>query len=180
MRKELFRGLYVDHSKQVFSYLFGRTGNKDTAADLLQDIFLKVWNRIEVVELIPDKERLYWIFSIASNRLTDYYRRSSNKKNIEEKLRIRNDYSTGDISGLLAGREQFRELESQINQLPEELRSILLMKVLGGMNSSQIGNALNQPPGTIRYKMVMARRKLAEKLELLETESIEGRRKPIG
>jgi RNA polymerase sigma factor (sigma-70 family) len=179
VRKELFRELYVVHNRQVFSYLLGRTGSKDTAADLLQDIFLKVWNRIEVVERIPDKERLYWIFSIASNRLTDYYRRASNKKNMEEELRIRNDYSTGDLSGLLAGREQFRELESHINQLPEELRSILLMKVIGGMNSSQIGNALNQPPGTIRYKMGMARRKLAEKLELLETESIGVRRKPI-
>jgi RNA polymerase sigma-70 factor (ECF subfamily) len=180
MRKELFRGLYVAHSRQVFSYLLGRTSDKDTAADLLQDIFLKVWNRIEVVERIPDEERLYWIFSIASNRLTDYYRRASSEKNMEEKLRSRNDYSTGDLSGLLAGREQFRELESHINQLPEELRSILLMKVIGGMNSSQIGNALNQPPGTIRYKMGMARRQLAEKLELLETESIGGRRKPIG
>ncbi|XEC95121.1 RNA polymerase sigma factor [Paenibacillus tarimensis] len=171
MKSELFRELYAAHSKKIFSYLFARTNNKESAADLLQDIFLKVWNRVERAALIPEEERLYWIFSIASNRLKDYYKKAANERNAEGKIESGKGHEPEDLSGLLASRERFRELESQIDQLPEELRCILLMKVIGGMNSSQIGIALQLPPGTVRYKLGQARRLLAGKLGLLENET---------
>lgn len=181
MNKELFHALYVNYSTQIFSYLFGRTSSKDIAADLLQDIFLRVWNRMEAVERIPDEQRLYWIFSIASNRVKDFYRKSSHQRKAEETIRCLNHRTPGsDLSQLLAGREQFTELESAISSLPEELRCILLMKVIGEMNSSQIGSALGVPAGTIRYKIARARQLLAQNLELMDTEAAAGRSKPNG
>jgi RNA polymerase sigma factor (sigma-70 family) len=171
MNKELFRELYVAHSKPIFSFLLGRTNDKELAADLLQDVFLKVWNRIEIVAKIPDVERLYWIFSVASNRWIDHIRRSSHQKKVEVQLRTERISSNGDLSSVLAGRERFRHLEAHINDLPEELRCILLMKVLGGLNSVQIGVMMSQPPGTIRYKILQSRRLLAEKMKLLDTVS---------
>lgn len=172
MRKDLFHELYVRYSSQVFAYLFGRTSSKDVAADLLQDVFLRIWNRMEAVEQIPDDQRMYWIFSITSNRVKDYYRKTSNQKKAEENMRgIINPILGGDLSQLLEKREQFRELESAISSLPEELRCILLMKVIGEMNSSQIGEALNIPAGTIRYKIARARQLLAQNIGLLETEA---------
>ena len=158
MKNELFHKLYESYSTQVFSYLFGRTSSKDIAADLLQDVFLRIWNRMVVVERISDEQRLYWIFSIASNRVKDFYRKSSHQKKAEEKMRcLNNQIPAGDLSQLLVGRERFSELEAAISSLPEELRCILLMKVIGEMNSSQIGDALCIPAGTIRYRIARAR-----------------------
>ncbi|KIL38267.1 hypothetical protein SD70_27475 [Gordoniibacillus kamchatkensis] len=176
MREQLFRDLYAAHSRQLYSYLLGRTGNRDSAADLLQDVFLKVWNRIELVAHIPNEERIYWLFSVATNRLTDYYRSVSYRKKAEQQLQADCRRDDGDLSAVLAGRERFRELESHIMELPEELRCILLMKAAGGMNSSQIGRALHQPPGTIRYKIALARRLLADKLGLPTKEEAGKRR----
>lgn len=178
MSKELFQDLYAVHSRQIFSYLLGRTNDKEIAADLLQDIFLKAWNRIDIVMSIPDDERLYWLFAVASNQLKDYYRKSSYRRKAEDRLRSdRESHSNGDLSGVLAGQERFRELETHINRLPEELRCMLVMKAIGRMNSTQIGNVMNQPPGTIRYKIAQARLLLAESLKLLDAESVGERRK---
>jgi RNA polymerase sigma factor (sigma-70 family) len=181
MKNELFHKLYESYSTQVFSYLFGRTSSKDIAADLLQDVFLRIWNRMVVVERISDEQRLYWIFSIASNRVKDFYRKSSHQKKAEEKMRcLNNQIPAGDLSQLLVGRERFSELEAAISSLPEELRCILLMKVIGEMNSSQIGDALCMPAGTIRYRIARARHLLAQNLKLLETEAAAGRSRPNG
>ncbi|QHW29819.1 RNA polymerase sigma factor [Paenibacillus rhizovicinus] len=179
MNKDLFRELYAAHSKAIYSYLFGRTNHKELAADLLQDSFLKIWNRIEIVAKIPPEERLYWIFSIASNGLKDHYRRSAHRNKVGLQLKAASagdGASAEDLSGVLAGRERLRDIETHINGLPEELRCILLMKVLGELSSAQIGIVLNQPPGTIRYKIAQARRLLAEKLKLLESAPIGVRR----
>jgi RNA polymerase sigma factor (sigma-70 family) len=174
MRKDLFHDLYVAYSRQVYSYLLGRTGSRDTAADLLQDIYLRIWNRMEALERIPEEQRIYWIFSIAANRVKDYYRKSSNQRKAEEGLRVQTDNGKsaliGDLSQLIAGRERYRELESAIAALPEELRYILLMKVVGGMNSRLIGEALGMPAGTIRYKISQARALLATRMGLQEKE----------
>ncbi|MFC5648758.1 RNA polymerase sigma factor [Paenibacillus solisilvae] len=181
MKQDLFHELYTGCSKQVYAYLLGRTSSKDTAADLLHDVFLRIWNRMEAVERIPDEQRLYWIFSIASNRVKDHYRNSGNRKQAEEQIRGRqHGPPSGDLSTLLASREQFSELESAIGGLPEEFRCILIMKVVGGMNSNQIGDALGMPAGTVRYKLSQARGLLARQLGLLETEAAAGRRKTNG
>jgi RNA polymerase sigma factor (sigma-70 family) len=173
MRKDLFHDVYVAYSRQVYSYLLGRTGSRDAAADLLQDIYLRIWNRMEALERIPEAQRIYWIFSIAANRVKDYYRKSSNQKKAEEGLRVQNNGKSaviGDLSQLIAGRERYRELESALAGLPEELRYILLMKVVGEMNSRLIGEALGMPAGTVRYKISQARALLATRMGLQKNE----------
>jgi DNA-directed RNA polymerase specialized sigma24 family protein len=51
--------------------------------------------------------------------------------------------------------------------LPEDLRTILLMQVLGEMSSFQIGEVLGKPAGTIRYQISLARKRLAEEIRLI-------------
>ncbi|WP_219834041.1 RNA polymerase sigma factor [Paenibacillus sp. R14(2021)] len=177
MKQQLFHTMYCGYANQVYAYLLGRTSSKSEAEDLLHDVFLRIWNRIETVERIPEDQRLYWIFSIAANRAKDYYRNSASRKKMES--RIQSEYqgiSTGDLSSLLAVREQVDELETAIRGLPEELRYMLTMKAVGGMNSNEIGAALGMPAGTVRYKLSQARGLLARRLGLLESEDTLGRR----
>lgn len=174
----LFQRLYQEHSRPLYSYLLGRTGNPETSADLLQDVFMKIWNRIDAAERILPDERLYWMFSIASNRVKDYYRKTQNHKHAVTKLQsYASEGASGDLSHVVAGKERIRELESHIRELPEELRSVLLMKTVGGMKSGDIGAALGIPAGTVRYRISLARRQLADKLGLLHHENQERKEK---
>lgn len=182
MNEELFHKLYAQHSAALFSYLLARTSSRETAADLLQELFLKVWNRIDTVARIAEEQQRYWLFSLASNGVIDHYRRSSRQKQLQQS--IQSSQSTrvmpaSDLSELLAGREQFRELEAAILKLPEEQRCILLMTVVGEMTSAHIGTALGIPAGTVRYKLFQARQSLSQQLGMLAAQptspSVEGR-----
>ncbi|MGH3322132.1 MAG: sigma factor-like helix-turn-helix DNA-binding protein [Streptosporangiaceae bacterium] len=57
------------------------------------------------------------------------------------------------------------EVASAIRALPEELRVVLTMHTVGELTSAQIGAALDQPAGTVRYKLALARKQLATILE---------------
>jgi RNA polymerase sigma-70 factor, ECF subfamily len=62
-----------------------------------------------------------------------------------------------------------------MNELPEDLRTALLLQVMGRLSSSQIGEALEVPAGTVRYRIAMARKRLAELLRLDEHLGTKGR-----
>jgi DNA-directed RNA polymerase specialized sigma24 family protein len=64
-------------------------------------------------------------------------------------------------------RAQVEALDGAIRALPEDLRTVLLMQVLAGMHSAQIGEALRKPASTIRYQLLLARRRLAQQMGLL-------------
>jgi RNA polymerase sigma-70 factor (ECF subfamily) len=50
--------------------------------------------------------------------------------------------------------------------LPEALREVLVLHVLGDRNSTEIGAALGRPAGTVRYQLAEARRLLARALDI--------------
>ena len=48
--------------------------------------------------------------------------------------------------------------------LPDDLRVVLVLSVLGERTSAEIGAILGRPPGTVRYQLSQARKRLAEQL----------------
>jgi RNA polymerase sigma factor (sigma-70 family) len=64
--------------------------------------------------------------------------------------------------------ERRAQLDAAIRRLPEELRVTLTMATAGGLTSRQIGEALGEPAGTIRYRLSRARTQLAADLDLEE------------
>ena len=65
-------------------------------------------------------------------------------------------------------RERLVQLDAAIGRLPEEQRVILSMATAGGLTSRQIGQALGEPAGTVRYRLSQARKQLAAALDLEE------------
>ena len=59
-------------------------------------------------------------------------------------------------------------MDLAIRQLPEDLRTVLVLHLLGEATSAQIGELLGRPPGTVRYQLAEARHRLAQDLRLLE------------
>ena len=59
-------------------------------------------------------------------------------------------------------------MDEAIKGLPEGLRTVLLMKVIGRMTSPQIGEALGIPAGTVRYRLSLARKRIARYLGMEE------------
>ncbi len=164
----LFDRVYAEHQQALHAYFLGRTGDPEAALDLLQEAFLRVWRHLPSLQAIAPGEQRYWLFTVARSALTDHYRRQATRLAVEQDL----DDDAGDPAptadepaGRLLADEELALLDRAIGRLPADLRTPLLMQVLGEMTSGQIGQALGKPAGTIRYQISLARRRLLEEMQ---------------
>ncbi|NLN27614.1 MAG: RNA polymerase sigma factor [Firmicutes bacterium] len=161
-----FDCIYEAHHAAVYAYLLGRTNDDQAARDLLQEAFLRVWRHIDKTRDMEEDNVRYWLFRIAKNVVIGYHRKQRQE---EGTALLALDEADGarlaaDPSEVYTAREAVQAVDAAIRRLPDELRVPLVMQVLGGMTSTQIGQVLGRPAGTVRYQIARARRLLAEAL----------------
>ncbi len=163
----MFDDLYEAHRTSLHAYFLGRTADPELALDLLQELFLRVWRSMQTMEALPAEKRHYWLYSIARNLVVDAYRRRGAFSSAETRLAsLAAPPPAAAAEHEAVERHAIAELDAAINRLPEDLRVVLLLSVLGERNSSEIGEILGRPPGTVRYQLAQARRQLASEMQL--------------
>jgi RNA polymerase sigma-70 factor, ECF subfamily len=159
-----FRALYEAHRTAVHAYFVGRTGDRWTAADLMQEVFMRVWQRLgEVTCKSADGQRA-WIFTVARNLSIDSYRHGRSRTDAEAALRQQPSPATPSAAAEVMAAERVTIVGEAIKRLPEQQRITLSMAAAGGLNSAEIAAALGIPAGTVRYRLSLARRTIATAL----------------
>jgi RNA polymerase sigma-70 factor, ECF subfamily len=160
-----FRRLYRAHRGAVHAYLVARTADRSRAADLMQDTFLRVWQRLpELVDISADGQRA-WIFTVARSLSIDEHRRVSARATTDAALRHKPARASPPASTLVISAERVAVITEAINHLPEPQRTVLALTAAGGLTSAQIATALDVPAGTVRYRLLLARRALTAALD---------------
>lgn len=166
-----FNAIYDQHHRAVHAYLLARTSDPEAALDLLQETFLRAWRNLDTLGARGEGRHRYWIFTVARNLVTDYYRARAARSTALEQLSAdarHHDSASETMESALEEREEVEMLDRAIKQLPEELRTVLLLQTLGELTSAQIGEALGKPAGTIRYQTSQARKQLAQEMHLIK------------
>ncbi|MBV9323564.1 MAG: RNA polymerase sigma factor [Chloroflexi bacterium] len=168
-RQQQFDALYAAHHATLHAYFLGKTSDAELALDLLQDAFVRVWRNLATLEgLSPERQRT-WLFAVARNLVVDQYRSRASRRSTDAALAqaaaVAQTASPAAEADVLR-RERLETLDRAIQQLPEDLRVVLVLQAVGERNSTEIGELLGRPPGTVRYQLAEARRRLARQLQL--------------
>jgi RNA polymerase sigma-70 factor (ECF subfamily) len=164
--QELFDCLFERHRHAVFGYLYGQTGRRDAAFDLLQDTFVRVWRHIADARSYDEHGRMAWLLCLARSASLDSRRRTAVRTNLQAPMpKGREPASAGHEAEVLE-RMTLERVDTAIRALPVKYRTVLTMTVLGGLTSEEIGTLLNRPPATVRYQLAEARKRIARKVEL--------------
>jgi RNA polymerase sigma-70 factor (ECF subfamily) len=165
----VFTRLFDAHRDAVHAYFLGRVADPELARDLVQETFLRAWRRLSEVGPLPADRQRAWLFTVARNLAIDSYRAGATRRATEASLRqaaaTRETAVPGPHLEAEYG-ERLAQLEAAIRELPEEQRVILSMATAGGLTSREIGEALGEPAGTVRYRLGQARKQLAAALDL--------------
>jgi RNA polymerase sigma-70 factor, ECF subfamily len=73
-----FDGIYESYSERVLNLAYRITGNEDTARDLTQDIFIKVYQKLDTFE---ERSDIYtWIYRVAVNHIYNYLKKERRRR----------------------------------------------------------------------------------------------------
>lgn len=174
--ERVFSARYDELRPAVHAYLLGRFGDPETARDLTQEVFLRMWRRLDEIRDLPEERQRAWLFTVAKNLATDTYRSRATRDATAVALRQRaTDVAPAadEPAASLERGERVDEVAAAVRELPEELRVVLSMHAVAELTSRQIGAILDQPPGTVRSKLALARRQLAARLSVHDPATVE-------
>ena len=164
-REQAFRRVYDEHRDGLHAFLLARTDDREAALDLLQEVFLRAWRRLpELADAEPNSRR-YWLYAVARNLSIDRYRRRSGL--MLAPLAASEEISAGGpgLEESVVAASELAALGRAVTELPAPLREPLVMSSVGRLSSAEIGEVLGIPAGTVRYRISLARARLARALE---------------
>ncbi|HDO22671.1 MAG TPA: RNA polymerase sigma factor [Nitrospirae bacterium] len=162
-RKGQFEKIYDSCKNRIYNYLYRMTGDKEEAADLTQEVFLKAYRGLDNFNGRADITT--WIYKIAINTYRNILRV---KKPQITSLENNNE---NEISIIYKSIPQLKQVEVKelegcmqkfLNDLPDTYRIPLILYELQGLRIHEISEIMNVSDNNIKIRLVRARVKLKE------------------
>jgi RNA polymerase sigma-70 factor (ECF subfamily) len=161
-RDDSFEELVRRYQRPLVSYVYRMTGNYESALDLTQEVFIKVYGSL--ARYRPEYKFSTWIYRIAHNTAIDHLRRHSTR---EQELEV----TTGDgdtyekpyASGAPTPEEESlsaerrAEIEDVIQSLPASYRELIVLRHAHDLSYDEIADVTGLPLGTVKNRIFRAR-----------------------
>lgn len=156
--------LVNDHQNRLYRFIVKNIGYGSDAEDLTQQAFVEAVKAYDTFR--GASELSTWLYGIAMNLVRNYLSRSPHRRYIfENEESLASIQSTNpDPSEQLAQTQLIRLLQKEINQLPAEMRDVLLLVALDDLSYEEAASMLSIPVGTVRSRVSRARATLRKRL----------------
>lgn len=172
-----FSHLVSRHKQTIYQFILARVGNRDMAADLTQDVFVKLLNSARQYRA-TGKFRS-WLFRIAQNLWIDAHRKQKRATivSLHQNVATGDNEDTNLVDYLEDGTTnpadaaEFLELQDivkcALDALPEKQRTCLILYQYHGLSYKEIAASQDCPVGTVKSRihtaLIQVRKVLKEK-----------------
>lgn len=136
-------------------YARAMLGNRTAADDLVQDTLERAWLRLSQWRVGSDLRA--WLFSIMHNLRVDQMRRPT----VSMQAMSEDDFEAP-ARPTQTDALEVRDIESALNELPDEQREVLLLVALEEMSYAEIAETLSVPVGTVMSRLSRGRERLRQ------------------
>jgi len=155
--------LFVERYKsRLYNFIVRIISEKETAEDILQDTFLRVYNQRK--NYSPDFALSTWVYTIALNLVRSELRKRKLRKYLSlDFLKEESDVELADNVNPEPGRLK-PLMDKAIAALPEEYRTAFILCDIDRLPYNEIAEIMRVPVGTVKSRINRARSMLREKL----------------
>ncbi len=151
--------LFERHNKHLYNFFLLGTKSRDTSEDLVQEVFFRMLKYRHTYQ--DDGDFKVWMFRIARNARTDYYRKHSQRHDLVE------DIDTFESNQPNPHEELEQEsdialLKKAITKLPEDKRELIMLSRYQNLKYREIGEILDCTEGTVKVRMYRAMKELTD------------------
>jgi RNA polymerase sigma-70 factor (ECF subfamily) len=155
---EAFGRIYDVLSKPLFNFLFARLRQKETAEDLLQTVFLKVWHNLDSYKPTKKAKFSTWVFQIANYTLIDHWRTRKETTDIS----LVENLSNFALDPKLY--EKYDYLWAALKSLPDEYQTVIELRFRQDLSIPEIAEIMDKSQVGVRVLQHRAIKALREQL----------------
>jgi RNA polymerase sigma-70 factor (ECF subfamily) len=169
-REDGFEELVRRYQRPIVAYVYRMVGDYDSALDLAQEVFIKVYNSLGRYR--PEFKFSTWIYRIAHNASIDYLRRAGNSRTEEMEVAgesgstFEKPYASKALSPEQETErgERRAEIEEVVRQLAPAYRELIVLRHSHDLSYDEIAEVTGLPLGTVKNRIFRAREAMRELL----------------
>ena len=158
LNHKTFSAIIERYQKPIIALLYKMVHSWETARDLAQDTFLKLWDNRKKIDL--SKPLFTYLYKIAMNLSIDYLRKAKFEFANTDQLNIA-DEANPDFSFELA-----QIIRNCCSKLRPKQKAVFVLRDLEGMDFVTIQKVLNEPLNNIHNNLSLARKNIKNMLEI--------------
>jgi RNA polymerase sigma-70 factor (ECF subfamily) len=167
-----FEELYEKYHQDVFRFLFYMVKNRETAEDLVQEVYIRVLKSYSKFQ--GNSSEKTWLFSIARNVAIDWFRKQKNwKQRFNDKFdwieqQIKDDQPFPEEITLQ--KEEVRHIMRCLNECTFNQRMVIIMRYFNELSISETAEALNWTESKVKISQHRALKALRVSLQEMMVE----------
>lgn len=158
--KAAFNWIYSNYAKGMFAICKRYTKNQDEAADILQEAFIKVYEKRSLFN--PEYEIGPWVKRIVINQAINHFRSGKRFELVEDDAYFEEPEESIEIEDLGNVKDILLAI---LQELPEGYRTVFNMYVIDNLTHQEIAEYLNISVNTSKTQLLKARKLIRHKLE---------------
>lgn len=154
------------HNQRISSFIYSKVLDRDITEDIFQDTFIKVIKTLKKGSYSEEGKFLPWVMRIAHNLIIDHFRKNKRMPKFEGSDDF-NIFSVIKDDKLNAEKQLIKDqidsdLSILIEELPDDQREVLIMRIYKDMSFKEIAEntnvSINTALGRMRYALINLRK----------------------
>lgn len=160
--EKAFRLLFEKYWDDLFRIAIKRLHSKEDAKDILQDVFLSLWNNIESIEVVDSLGG--YLYTALRNKIFNHFE----KHHLRLRKLMEQPYipveSEETILSAFTAKELKEHIAAEVAKMPEKMRHIYLLSKEVRLSNTEIAELLNLSNQTIKNQLYNALNRLRQSL----------------
>ncbi len=162
--QEALAELYDRYGRLVYSLILRIVKNTATAEDLVQEAFLRVWNRVHGFDASKGSIGP-WLIAVARNRAIDYLRSSGGReRNAVQFDEFDHPALYSEMEHNLLVSDKARRVKAALDRLSPQQQQVIELAYFEGLSQTEIAERMGQPLGTVKTWVRTALKNLRNEL----------------
>ena len=164
-----FENIVRHYSTAIYNFAYRFIYDRDEAHDLAQEVFLRLY--VNLREFDATRPFRPWFYRLATNVCINATRGRKRRPRVEdpEFLAQRPDNGrAGDPAQVAAIRDDVAAVQQAVAQLPEEYRTVVVLRYLEDMSCQDVAATMDIPVGTVKTWLFRAREMLRDRMKARE------------
>jgi RNA polymerase sigma-70 factor (family 1) len=157
-----FDFLYRKYRAHLFANIYRLVKDVDLSSDILQDVFMTIWQNREKIDLERSFQSL--LYSIAKNKVYDFFRKASRDLKLQDQLITSyREHEYNPLEQDLHLKEDIKNLKEEIENLPEKCKEVFKLCKIEGRSYEEVSKLLNISSATVNNHIVKATKILKQR-----------------